>query len=94
MLQELIADFSSFKKDSGIGAVKKAPLKKRKKMENGSDDEAEIRVKKAKVVGSRRSAAIPEEEMVEGLARSVQAPPPVKRVKKSRATSPPRCSLI
>jgi len=31
MLQELIADFSSFKKDSGIGAVKKAPLKKRKK---------------------------------------------------------------
>jgi len=90
MLQELIADFSSFKKDSGIGAVKKAPLKKRKKMENGSDDEAEIRVKKAKVVGSRRSAAIPEEEMVEGLARSVQAPPPVKRVKKSRATSPPR----
>merc|ERR1719209_1225820 len=51
MLQELIADFVSFKKDSGIGAAKKAPLKKRKKMENGSDDEAEIRVKKAKVGG-------------------------------------------
>ena len=41
-----------------------------------------------------------EEEMVEGLARAVQAPPPGKRVNKSRATSSgptvnrPRCRLI
>ena len=94
MLRELIADFSSFKKDTGIRAAKKAPLKKRKKVDNGSDNEAEIRVKKAKAVGSRRSAGIPGEEMVEGLERSAQAPRPMKRVNKSRATSPPRCSLI
>ena len=99
MLQELIADFGSFKKDSGIGAAKKAPLKK-KRVENDSDDEAEIRVKKARMEGSRKSDRIPGGEMVEGLAMSVRAPPPGKRVKKSRATSsgptgiPPRCRLI
>ena len=101
MLQELIADFDSFKKDSGIGAAKKAPLKKRNRVENDSDDEAEIHVKKAKVEGSRKSVRIRGEKMVEGLARSVRAPPPPgKRVNKSRATSsgptvnPPRCRLI
>ena len=91
MLQELIADFGSFKKDSGIGAAKKAPLNKRNRVENDSDDE---------VQGSRKSVRIPGEKLVEGLARSVQAPPPGKRVNKSRATSsgptvnPPRCRLI
>ena len=91
MLQELIADFDSFKKDSGIGAAKKAPLNKRNRVENDSDDE---------VQGSRKSVRIPGEKLVEGLARSVQAPPPGKRVNKSRATSsgptvnPPRCRLI
>ena len=90
MLQELIADFGSFKKDSGIGAAKKAPLKKRNRVENDSDDE---------VQGSRKSVRIPGEKLVEGLARSVQAPSG-KRVNKSRATSsgptvkPPRCRLI
>ena len=83
MLQELIADFDSFKKDSGIGAAKKAPLKKRNRVENDSDDEAEIHVKKAKVEGSRKSVRIPGEKLVEGLARSVRAPPPRKRVNKS-----------
>ena len=33
MLQALMADFDSFKKDSGIGAAKKAPPKKRKRVE-------------------------------------------------------------
>ena len=100
MLQELIADFDSFKKDSGIGAAKKAPLKKRNRVENDSDHEAEIHTKKAKVEGSRKSVRIPGKKMVEGLARSVRAPPPGKRVNESRATSsgptvnPPRCRLI
>ena len=91
MLQELIADFDSFKKDSGIGAAKKAPLNKRNRVENDSDDE---------VQGSRKSVRIPGEKLVEGLARSVQAPPPGKRVNMSRGTSsgptvnPPRCRLI
>ena len=100
MLQELIADFDSFKKDSRIGVAKKAPLKKSNRVENDSDDEAEIHVKKAKVEGSRKSVRIRGEKMVEGLARSVRAPPTGKRVNKSRATSsgptvnPPRCRLI
>ena len=100
MLKELIADFDSFKKDSGIGVAKKAPLKKRNRVENDSDGEAEIHVKKAKVEGSRKSVRIAGEKLVEGLAGSVQAPPPRKRVNKSRATSPgptvnpPRCRLI
>ena len=100
MLQELIADFDSFKKDSGIGVAKKAPLKKSNRVENDSDDEAEIHEKKAKVEGSRKSVRIPGEKLVEGLAGSVRAPPPRKRVNKSRATSPgptvnpPRCRLI
>ena len=100
MLQELIADFDSFKKASGIGAAKKAPLKKRNRVENDSDVEAEIHVKKAKVEGSRKSVRIPGGKLVEGLARSLRAPPPRKRENKSRATSsgptvnPPRCRLI
>ena len=100
MLRELIADFDSFKKDSGIGVAKKAPLKKSNRVENDSDDEAEIHEKKAKVEGSRKSVRIPGEKLVEGLAGSVRAPPPRKRVNKSRATSPgptvnpPRCRLI
>ena len=39
MLQALMADFDSFKKDSGIGAAKKAPPKKRRRVEYDSDDE-------------------------------------------------------
>ena len=100
MLQALMADFDRFKKDSGIGAAKKAPPKKRKRVEYDSGDEEEICVKKAKIKGSRKSARIPGEEMVKDLARSVRASPPGKRVNKSRATSsgptvnPPRCRLI
>ena len=100
MLQTLIADFDSYKKDSGIGAAKKAPPKKRKRLECDSGDEGEIRGTKVRVEGSRKSVRIPEEVMVEGLARSVRAPLPGKRLNKSRATSsgptvnPPRCRLI
>ena len=90
MLQDLVADLDSFKKDLGIGAAKKAPPKKRKRVEGG-----EI-CGQVRVEGSRMSVKIPEEDMVEGLARSVRAPPG----NKSRATSsgptvnPPRCRLI
>ena len=97
MLQTLIADFDSYKKDSGIGAAKKAPPKKRKRLECDSGDEGEIRGTNVRVEGTRKSDRIPEEVMVEGLARSVRAPPPGN---KSRATSsgptvnPPRCRLI
>ena len=102
MLQTLIVDFDSYKKDSGIGATKKAPPKKRKRLECDSGDEGELRGTKVRLEGSRKSVRIPEEVMVEGLARSVRAPPPEKRVraKQSRATNsgptvnPPRCRLI
>merc|ERR1712088_418504 len=43
MLQALMADFDSFKKDSGIGPAKKAPPKKRKRVEYDSDDEGGFR---------------------------------------------------
>ena len=78
MLQALMANFDRFKKDSGIRAAKKAPPKKRKRVEYDSGDEDEICVKKAKMEGSRKSARIPGEEMVKDLARSVRAPPPGK----------------
>ena len=97
MLQDLMADFDSFKKDLGIGAAKKTPPKKRKRLECDSGDEGEFRGTKVRLEGSRKSVRIPEEVMVEGLARSVRAPPPGN---KSRATSsgptvnPPRCRLI
>ena len=100
MLQALMADFDSFKKDLGIGAAKKTPPKKRKRLECDSGDEGELRGTKVRLEGSRKSVRIPEEVMVEGLARSVRAPPPEKRVNKSRATSSgptvnsPRCRLI
>merc|ERR1712012_243852 len=58
MLQALMADFDSFKKDSGIGAVKKAPPKKRKRAEYDSDDEGVFRGGKVKVEGSRKSARL------------------------------------
>ena len=58
MLQESIADFDSFKKDSGIGAAKKAPPKKRKRVEYDSDDEGGFRGGKVKVEGSRKSARL------------------------------------
>ena len=102
MLQDLMADFDSFKKDLGIGAAKKTPPKKRKRLECDSGDEGEIRGTNVRVEGTRKSDRIPEEVMVEGLARSVRAPPPEKRVRaeQSRATNsgptvnPPRCRLI
>ena len=102
MLQDLMADFDSFKKDLGIGAAKKTPPKKRKRLECDSGDEGELRGTKVRLEGSRKSVRIPEEVMVEGLARSVRAPPPEKRVRaeQSRATNsgptvnPPRCRLI
>ena len=87
MLQTLIADFDSYKKDSGIGATKKAPPKKRKRLECDSGDEGEIRGTNVRVEVTRKSDRIPEEVMVEGLARSVRAPPTGKRVNKSRAAS-------
>merc|ERR1712088_154947 len=58
MLQALMADFDSFKKDSGIGAAKKAPPKKRKRVEYDSDDEGGFRGSKVKVEGSRKSARL------------------------------------
>ena len=58
MLQDLMADFDSLKKDSGIGAAKKAPPKKRKRVEYDSDDEGGFRGGKVKVEGSRRSARL------------------------------------
>merc|ERR1719370_2487260 len=58
MLQALMADFDSFKKDSGIGAAKKAPPKKRKRVEYDSDDEGGFRGRKVKVEGSRKSARL------------------------------------
>merc|ERR1712088_173457 len=58
MLQALMADFDSFKKDSGIGAAKKAPpKKKRKRVEYDSDDEGGFR-STVKVEGSRKSARL------------------------------------
>ena len=59
MLQALMADFDSFKKDSGIRAAK-APPKKRKRVEYDSDDEGGFRggKVKVKVEGSRRSARL------------------------------------
>merc|ERR1719412_2485882 len=53
MLQALMADFDNFKKDSGIGAAKKAPPKKRKRVDYDSDDEGGFRGGKVKVEGSR-----------------------------------------
>merc|ERR1712012_1432030 len=58
MLQALMADFDSFKKDSGIGAAKKAPPKKRKRVDYDSDDEGGFRGGKVKVEGSRKSARL------------------------------------
>merc|ERR1719278_2038637 len=78
MLQALMADFDSFKKDSGIGAAKKAPPKKRKRVEYDSDDEGGSRGSKVKVEGSRKSArlsAAPEDKgkvKVEGSRKSAR----------------------
>ena len=58
MLQALMADFDSFKKDSGIGAAKKAPPKKRRRVEYDSDNEGGFRGGKVKVEGSRKSARL------------------------------------
>merc|ERR1719245_2142056 len=58
MLQALMADFDNFKKDSGIGAAKKAPPKKRKRVDYDSDDEGGCRGGKVKVEGSRKSARL------------------------------------
>ena len=58
MRQALMADFDSFKKDSGIGAAKKAPPKKRRRVEYDGDDEGGFRGGKVKVEGSRQSARL------------------------------------
>ena len=58
MLQDLMADFDSFKKDSGIGADKKAPPKRRKTVEYDNDNEGGFRGGKVKVEGLRRSARL------------------------------------
>ena len=58
MLQALMADFDSFKKDSGIGAAKKAPPKKRRRVEYDNDNEGGFRGGKVKVEGSRKSARL------------------------------------
>ena len=57
LLATLKADFADFKKDSGIGAAKKAPPKKRKREEYDSDDEGGFR-SSVKVEGSRKSARL------------------------------------
>ena len=57
MLSALIDDFSDFKKDSGISAVKKFPPKKRKREEYDSDDEGGF-WSTVKVEGSRKSARL------------------------------------
>merc|ERR1712083_850060 len=64
MLAALMSDFSEFKKESGIGVAKKAPPKKRKRVEYDSDDEGGFR-STVKVEGSRKSArlsAAPEDQ--------------------------------
>ena len=58
MLQELNAEFNSFKKDSGIGAAKKAPPEKRKRVEYDSDDEGGFHRNNAKVEGFRKSVRL------------------------------------
>ena len=58
MLQALMADFDSFKKDSGIGAAKKAPPKKRRRVEYDNDNEGGFRGGKVKVEGLRKSARL------------------------------------
>ena len=62
ILQELIADFDNFKKDSGIGAAKKAPPEKRKRVEYDSDDEGGFHGNKARVEGFRKSVRLSEEQ--------------------------------
>jgi len=57
MLAALMSDFSEFKKESGIGVAKKAPPKKRKRVEYDSDDEGGFR-STVKVEGSRKSARL------------------------------------
>merc|ERR1712130_739523 len=57
MLAALMADFSDFKKESGIGVAKKAPPKKRKRVEYDSDDEGGFR-SSVRVEGSRKSARL------------------------------------
>ena len=57
MLTALIDDFSNFKKDSGISAVKKFPPKKRKQEENDSNDEGGF-WSTVEVEGSRKSARL------------------------------------
>merc|ERR1719312_219058 len=52
-----MADFSDFKKESGIGVAKKAPPKKRKRVEYDSDDEGGFR-SSVRVEGSRKSARL------------------------------------
>ena len=60
MLQALMADFDSFKKDSGIGAAKKAPPKKRKRVDYDSDDEGGFHRNNARVEGFRKSVRLSE----------------------------------
>ena len=62
ILQELIADFDNFKKDSGIGAAKKAPPEKRKGVEYDSDDEGGFHGNKARMEGFGKSARLSEEQ--------------------------------
>jgi len=60
MLRALMDDMDSFKKDSGIGQTKKAPVKKRKRVEYDSDGE-EIEgsfTSKVRVEGSRKSTRL------------------------------------
>merc|ERR1712203_258181 len=57
MLKALMADFSDFKKDTGLAVAKRAPPKKRKRVDYDSDDEGGFR-SSVKVEGSRKSARL------------------------------------
>ena len=57
MLAALMADFSDFKKDTGLAVAKRAPPKKRKRVDYDSDDEGGFR-SSVKVEGSRKSARL------------------------------------
>ena len=57
MLAALMADVSDFKKDTGLAVAKRAPPKKRKRVDYDSDDEGGFR-SSVKVEGSRKSARL------------------------------------
>jgi len=79
MLAALMADFSDFKNDSGIGKKKAAP-KKRKRVEYDSDGDEVSFSSKARVEGSRKSSRISNQPEDKGkLGSEVTYKDPEKR---------------